>query len=65
MTWKAPSQPDTPITGYQVINYEYQSNDSTTSDTLDDDTSSYSIDSLSKDIYVRTYVYSKNLCLHS
>ena len=50
MTWKAPSQPDTPITGYQVINYVYQSNDSTISDTLDNDTSSYSIDSLSKNI---------------
>ena len=50
VTWKDPKQPDTVITGYHVIYYEYQSNDRTTSDTLDNNTLSYFIDSLSKNI---------------
>ena len=58
MTWKAPTQPDTPITGYQVIYSVYQSNDDMTSETLDNGTFSYSIDSLSKNIYICIYVYS-------
>ena len=48
MTWRAPTQPDTIIIGYQVIYSVYESDDDSTSDILDNNTLTYSIQSLGK-----------------
>ena len=57
VTWRAPTQPDTIITGYQVIYSVYESDDDNTSCVLDSNTLTYSIQSLGKRaMCIATYV---------
>ena len=57
VTWRAPTQPDTIIIGYQVIYSVYESNDDSTSGVLDNNTLTYSIQSLGKRaMCIATYV---------
>jgi len=58
VTWKPPSQPNGIITGYQVIYSVYQSDNETMSEVLNDTTTMYLIENLSKQKFSILYIYS-------